>query len=133
VLVVAVTFAPDLVDFAAAALNAKPERIAEAIDEIRTVAAALDGRCDVVHIEIDADEVLGPPAARRVDSAVRDAMVDHVRWLTAAVLDQLYWHRGGPGLTRWGDRFEDLRLGDEESVPLPLGGSTVRWSPGRGR
>lgn len=130
-LVVAMTFAPRMIDFAAAALNTKPEQVAEAIDEVNAMAAALEGRCDTVHIEIGADEVLGAPDARRADSAVRDAMVDHVRWLTAAVLDTLYWHRGGPGLTRWGDRFEDLRLGDEESVPLPLGGSTVRWSPGR--
>jgi hypothetical protein len=133
VLVVAMTFAPRLADFAASALNTKSEPMAAAIEEVRAMAATLDGRCDTVHIEIDADEVLGPSGAPRPDSAVRDAMVDHVRWLTAAVLDKLYWHRGGPGLTRWGDRFEDLRLGDEESVPLPLGGSTVRWSPGQDR
>ena len=127
-LVVAMTFEPRLADFAAAALGTKPERVIAANDEVRALAGALDGRCDVIHIEVDAEDVLGHPPTRAADSAVRDAMVDHIRWLTAAVLDQLYWHRTGPGLTLWGDRFDDLRLGDEESV-IPLGGSTVRWSP----
>lgn len=129
-LVIAMTFGPRLTDFAATALRTKQERVTEANDEVRSMAAGLDGRCDVVHIEIEDDEVLGPGADRFSDSTVRDKMVDHIRALTAAVLDRLYWHRGGPGLTLWGDRFEDLRQGDEDSVAVPVGGSNVRWSPG---
>lgn len=138
-LIVAVTLGERLQEFAADALRTRVGYQLDAAAALRSLAGELEGRCDLVRVHIDDEDVLDAPELGEVlgidptteewASAVRDRMVDVVRRQTAGVLNVLADHRHGPGLTRWGDRFEDLRLGDEERADAATGRSTVTWLP----
>jgi hypothetical protein len=129
-LVVLMSLGDRLREFAADALGTKLGYLDDTETVVDELGSALDGKCDIARVHVGDEDVLGPAGRSYPPADVRDRMVDVVRHLTAGVLEQLYWYRGGPGMTRWGDRFEDLRVGSEERPELHFLDSSVSWRHG---
>lgn len=128
-LVVVVSYGPQLAEFVVDQWQTRPRYVEEARTQLEDLAREVAERTDVVRVHIeDTDVVTDAGAGPTVD---RHTMTDTVRYLTAQVLNVLYDRCTGPGIPLWGDRFEDLRLGDEGRARVPLGDSTVRWLPRR--
>jgi len=73
----------------------------------------------------DSDYLTAPGGTRRAIDF--DAMIDHVRYTAAEVLNCLYLHRNGPAVDRWGDRVDDLRYGSSSRAYIPARRSRVEW------
>lgn len=135
-LVVVLTYGPAVAEFVASQafvphteLRKRRAYIADAGKLLDEMAVELSGLTDVVRVHIaDGDVVSQTPGTGRpvID---RHRMSDAVRNLTAQVLNLVYDHKHGPGIPLWGDRFDDLRLGDDPHARIPLGDSTVEWMP----
>ncbi|MCM3844672.1 hypothetical protein ND486_00500 [Pseudonocardia sp. DR1-2] len=129
--VVVVTYGPRMTTFAATALAAPWDSdIGKAVTVLESLARRLREHTDVVEVTIHDDDLLGPAGAHHEEPLVRDLAVDHIRYLTARVLDELRRRNLGPEPRHWGTRFDDLVRGSH--LDLPETGSTVRWLPRHG-
>lgn len=138
-LVVVLTYGPAVAEFVASQafvphteLRKRRAYIADAGELLEELAVELSGLTDVVRVRIDDGDVVSHLPANGRPVIDRHRMSDSVRDLTAQVLNLVYDHRHGPGIPLWGDRFDDLRLGDEPRARIPPADSTAEWVPRTG-
>lgn len=131
-LVVVLTYGPRTARFAGRALGMDEERVHAALGQLKGLAAEIGDAHEVVRVHVDDADVLADPTAREPD-VDRDRMVDHMRRLTARVLNLIFANRDGPPIELWGDRFEDLRVGDQWRAVLPECACHVGWARPGGR
>ncbi|WP_181782753.1 hypothetical protein [Pseudonocardia pini] len=108
---------------AARAFRLRPAAVAASRRAVRDVVARLNTRHEILHVHYADDDLRFEDRGK--ESLDRNLLVDHVRYTAGEILNHLHDH-GGPPITAWGPRFDDLRRGSNRYAHVPPRGTTVR-------
>ncbi|MFR9801948.1 hypothetical protein ACL02T_06530 [Pseudonocardia sp. RS010] len=122
-LIVWVTYGELFAKTAARAFRVSPRTVAASQRAVREAVQRINQHHRILHINYDDADFRSSELTQDLD---RNLIVDHVRYSAAEILNHLH-DRGGPPVTGWGKRFDDLRRGGNRYAHIRPRASTVTW------